>query len=636
MSSGSIPTLIRYALSIIILLILLGASLLIQHYELAINLSIVVMAGLVAAAWYLGRGPALLMLALLWLISLTTDQVPDSESLPTWILSQASVLGVFAFIVILVTSRRSNEQKLYRQSELFRTTLSSIGDGVIATDTNGCVTFINPEAERLTQCTGETAIGKRLPEVFTLVNEDAGETNPNILDLLITKGSYSSDQDNVLLRGCDGSEIPVILSAAPIRDVDQTFLGAVIVFQDVTARRQSERAVLESEARLQQAQKIEAIGTLTGGIAHDFNNLLTAILGHTQLALRKLSPGDPIRKNLTEVEKAGDRGSALTKKLLAFSRRQHLERRVIELNEAISDMLSLMERVIGADIAVTFRKEEGLPPVFADPAQIEQVIMNLTLNARDAMPTGGSLAIETRSVELDEYYARQYPDCKPGRYSQIVVSDTGTGIEPENLSRIFEPFFTTKDIDKGTGLGLAMSYGIIKQHGGHINVYSEPGRGTTFKIFLPAVEEKVTERPDIHISATTGGSETILVADDEEPLRELSRDVLEDLGYRVILAENGERAVELFKERGDEIDLLLFDVVMPVMGGSEAYKRIVEAAGREVPLVLMTGYSEEILNSPYVKQGEHIDLTGVTIIQKPYTLDALGRAVRKVIDGNGS
>src|SRR5690606_39241073 len=191
-------------------------------------------------------------------------------------------------------------------------------------------------------------------------------------------------------------------------------------------------------------------------------------------------------------------------------------------------------------------------------------------------------------------------------------------------------------IDKGTGLGLAMSYGIIKQHGGHINVYSEPGRGTTFKIFLPAVEEEVTERPDIHISATTGGSETILVADDEEPLRELSRDVLEDLGYRVILAENGERAVELFKERGDEIDLLLFDVVMPVMGGSEAYKRIVEAAGREVPLVLMTGYSEEILNSPYVKQGEHIDLTGVTIIQKPYTLDALGRAVRKVIDGNGS
>src|SRR5690606_24716353 len=304
MSSGSIPTLIRYALSIIILLILLGASLLIQHYELAINLSIVVMAGLVAAAGYLRRGPALLMLALLWLISLTTNQVPDSGSLPTWILSQASVLGVFAFIVILVTSRRNNEQKLYRQSELFRTTLSSIGDGVIATDTNGCVTFINPEAERLTQCTGETAIGKRLPEVFTLVNEDASETNPNILDLLITKCSYSSDQDNVLLRGCDGSEIPVILSAAPIRDVDQTFLGAVIVFQDVTARRQSERAVLESEARLQQAQKIEAIGTLTGGIAHDFNNLLTAILGHTQLALRKLSPGDPIRKNLTEVEKA--------------------------------------------------------------------------------------------------------------------------------------------------------------------------------------------------------------------------------------------------------------------------------------------------------------------------------------------
>src|SRR5690606_14027288 len=204
---------------------------------------------------------------------------------------------------------------------------------------------------------------------------------------------------------------------------------------------------------------------------------------------------------------------------------------------------------------------------------------------------------------LDEYYARQYPDCKPGRYSQIIVSDTGEGIAAEDLGRIFEPFFTTKDVDKGTGLGLAMAYGIIKQHGGHINVYSEPGRGTTFKIFLPAVEDEVLPRSDERELSTAGGKETILVADDEEALRELSRDVLEELGYTVLMAENGEGAVELFKDHSSKIDLLLFDVVMPKMGGSEAYRRIVEVAGRPLPLVLMTGYSEEILNSPYVKQG---------------------------------
>jgi CheY-like chemotaxis protein len=307
---------------------------------------------------------------------------------------------------------------------------------------------------------------------------------------------------------------------------------------------------------------------------------------------------------------------------------------VIDLNDAVREMLKLMERVIGADIQMSFKAAERLDHVYADPAQIEQVVMNLSLNARDAMPTGGRLAIETRIMELDEYYARQYPNCKPGRYAQLLVSDTGTGMDAATMERIFEPFFTTKEVNKGTGLGLSMVYGIVKQHGGHINVYSEPGRGTTFKIFLPAVEQEVTEDTDRERYTTVGGTETILVADDEEALRNLSCDVLEALGYRVLLAENGEQAVETFNRNADDIDLLLLDVVMPLMGGSEAYQIIKKTAGRSVPLIFMTGYSEEVLESRYVKQSGNLDLAGVTVLQKPYTLETLGRTVRSVLDKN--
>ncbi len=635
MSSVNLSTLSRYALSSLLLTIVVAITLLIRHFEIAVNLSLLVMAGLAAAAWFLGRGPALFMLGLMWIVSLYLNRTNPDIPLASWAISNISVLAVFAFIILLVSGRRGYESSLRQRSELLRTTLSSIGDGVIASDTEGKITFMNPEAESLTGCSSENAGGKHLSEILAIKRESTGQSIMDIVSAVTTTGAPTVEHDDLILTSCDDVEVPIVLSAAAIRDVTGAFSGAVVVFQDITPRRESERAILESETRLQQAQKIESIGTLTGGIAHDFNNLLTAILGHTELALLKLSGNDPIRHNLVEVKKAGDRGSALTRKLLAFSRRQHLDRRVIDLNEAITNMLTFLESVIGANIAVTFRKGD-VAPVFADASQIEQVIMNLTLNARDAMPTGGRLAIETHVIELDEFYARQHPDCKPGRYSQIVVSDTGVGIEPDAISRIYEPFYTTKDIDKGTGLGLSMAHGIVKQHGGHITVYSEPGRGTTFKIFLPAVEDEVAARPDVQEISTRGGSETILVADDEEALRDLSRDVLENLGYTVLMAEDGEHALKLYEENAEKIDLLLFDVVMPKIGGSEAYRRIVENAGHPVPVVFMTGYSEEILNSPYAKQGEGIDLAAVTIIQKPYTLDFLGRTVRNALDNSGN
>ncbi|HSI89050.1 MAG TPA: PAS domain S-box protein, partial [Pyrinomonadaceae bacterium] len=310
MSSGTRSTLTRYSLSLLIFVIIIAIAAVVRYYDIGINLSLLVMAGLVVAAWYLGRGPGMLLLALVWVVSFILNPIGPDVSIPVWVISQISVLAVFAVIILLVSGRRRNEARVRRQSELFRTTLSSIGDGVISTDVESRITFINPEAETLTGCVSEDALGKPLKEILAVKSESTDQMVPDIVADVRQKGSSTAENENLILNSCDGKEIPIILNAAPIKDLDGAFLGSVIVFQNVTSRRESERAVIESEARLQQAQKIEAIGTLTGGIAHDFNNLLTAILGHTQLALRKLGDSNPIRRNLVEVEKAGHRGSA--------------------------------------------------------------------------------------------------------------------------------------------------------------------------------------------------------------------------------------------------------------------------------------------------------------------------------------
>jgi signal transduction histidine kinase len=453
-----------------------------------------------------------------------------------------------------------------------------------------------------------------------------------MVDLLISTYEAAVHKNLELLR------VEAELNAMNERLEERVTERTTQLMEEVADRRRadeallaSEQALIESERRLLQSQKMEAIGTLAGGVAHDFNNLLTAILGNTQLALRKLHPDDPVEPRLLEIEKAGNRAAVLIRQLLAFSRRQHLERRTVNLNDTIGEIIKLLRRIIGEDVAIRVIAGANLSAIFADPAQVEQVIMNLAVNARDAMPRGGRLTVETNNVTLDEAYRRQYPYVSPGKYVQITVTDTGTGINAETQKHIFEPFFTTKEVGKGTGLGLSMVYGIVKQHDGHINVYSEEGHGTTFKIFLPVVESAVDKETLAIQLPLLGGAETILVAEDEESLSLLARDVLEGLGYTVLLAKNGEEAVEMYKQNRDRIDLLLLDVVMPRMGGWEAYERICELGG-DTPLIFMTGYSSETVQSRFVKRSTLMGELGPMLLQKPYNVEGLGRKVREMLD----
>jgi PAS domain S-box-containing protein len=440
------------------------------------------------------------------------------------------------------------------------------------------------------------------------------------------------EQLDFRFRRKDKTEMWAIVSANPIISDEGIFRGVTGMLTDITERRLTEQALHESEERFRQSQKMEAIGALAGGIAHDFNNLLTAILGNTQLALNKLPPDNPLELRLIEIEKAGRRAAVLTRQLLAFSRRQILERRTINLNNTIIEIMKLLRRIIGEDVEVAVKYAPTLSAVFADPAQIEQVVMNLAVNARDAMPQGGQLTIETSNIELDKSYHIQHPYVPPGSYVQITVSDNGSGMDAETRERIFEPFFTTKEVGKGTGLGLAMVYGIVKQHDGHINVYSEVGHGTVIKVYLPVDANAVKQESQPIQLPVVGGIETILVAEDEEALRNLARLILEGLGYTVLLANDGKQAVEIYEQNREQIDLLLFDVVMPHMGGSEAYERILELGGK-VPLLFMTGYSSETVQSRFLKRNELMEELGTKVIQKPYSVDGLGRKIREALDG---
>jgi PAS domain S-box-containing protein len=393
---------------------------------------------------------------------------------------------------------------------------------------------------------------------------------------------------------------------------------AVGISMDVTERR-------TLEAQFQQAQKMEAVGRLAGGVAHDFNNLLTAILGYCELVLADLEPDDPRRADIAEIQKAGTSAASLTRQLLAFSRKQIVEPAVLDLNVVIGDIRPMLERLIGEDvnIVLSLRPEPAL--VSADRGQVEQVVMNLTVNARDAMPMGGTLMLATAHVELDDHYAAVHVGVKPGPYVVLTVTDTGTGMAPQVQARLFEPFFTTKEAGKGTGLGLATVHGIVTRGGGHVGAYSEVGKGTSFKVYFPVADAAATvvAAPPA-VARPRAEAQTVLVVEDEEGLRELAKRLLERLGYKVLLAGNAAEALRLL-EQNASIDLLLTDVVMPGTSGPELTRQLVgQRAGLKV--IYMSGYTEEAI----VQHG--VLKPGIAFLQKPFTSDALGRKIREVLD----
>jgi PAS domain S-box-containing protein len=401
--------------------------------------------------------------------------------------------------------------------------------------------------------------------------------------------------------------------------------GAIANAQLFTERLRAEEEKAALQEQLRQSQKMEAIGCLAGGVAHDFNNLLTIIKGNTQLSLMDLKENDPLRGDLEEVMRASDRASDLIHQLLAFSRRQMMEIKVVDLNTLLKNLEKMLGRVIGEDIELVTILAENLRSIKVDPGQMEQVIMNLAVNARDAMPDGGKLTIETANVELDEEYAHKHIAVKPGRYVMLSVSDTGVGMSPEIKERVFDPFFTTKEKGKGTGLGLSTVYGIVKQSEGNIWVYSEPGQGTTLKIYLPQIDEPVDELKEEVVKEIARGNETILVVEDDETVRKLAVRILKKQGYRVLEASEGGTALLLGEEFKDPIHLILTDVVMPKMSGRQLVERLKEIHP-EMKALYMSGYTDNaVLHHGVLEKGTNF-------IQKPFTVENLTRKVRGVLD----
>jgi len=392
-----------------------------------------------------------------------------------------------------------------------------------------------------------------------------------------------------------------------------------VVNMDITEQKRLQQQFIQS-------QKMEAVGMLAGGVAHDFNNLLTVIKGYAEVIESSLRPQDPLRRDLEQILKAANQASKLTSQLLAFSRKQILQPEILDLNAVILNMSSMLRRLIGEHIDFVTRTQPDLGFISADPGQMQQILLNLAVNARDAMPQGGQLTIETANAEFDDDYVLEHPQTRPGPYVMLAVSDSGLGMDPETQAHLFEPFFTTKEKGKGTGLGLATGYGIVKQSGGFIWVYSEAGRGTTFKIYFPRVEGKKPElKAESKAESLFGGNETVLVVEDEASVRALTSRILRERGYNILQASNGNEAFEIARKYEGVIHLLITDVVMPGMGGKALASQF-QTIRPETRVLYVYGYTDNAI----VHQG--ILDSGVSFLQKPFTVDNLARKVRTVLD----
>jgi two-component system, cell cycle sensor histidine kinase and response regulator CckA len=505
------------------------------------------------------------------------------------------------------------DRRLRESEEWLTTTLGCIGDAILATDSSGRIRFLNRVAEALTGWSAEEAMGKDVDTVFRL--RDGGTREPvscPVATILRDGKSLELAADTILVCR-DGSERPIADSASPIQDKAGNVIGAVLVFRDTAER-------LRAAEALRRMQKMDAVGQLAGGVAHDFNNLLTVVNGYAQQALYKLTPSDALHAPLLAILTAGERAGALTRQLMAFSRREINAPRVLDLNGLIVDYAKVLRSLIGDSIELCALVAPSPLAVMADPGQLQEVLMNLAVNARDAMPDGGRLTIETAAVTLEQNALA--PDLPAGPYALLTVSDTGCGMTAEVQQHIFEPFFTTKDVGQGTGLSLAAVYGIVRQHRGDLRVRSQPGEGTTIRVYLPRLVDvaETTAQPKPPMPGATG-SETILLVDDEPLVRGLARDVLAPLGYNLLHAEGGPDALLICAAHPGPIHLLLTDVSMPGMNGQAVFERARQLRPG-LRVLYMSGHCGDVIE--VVEPGEEF-------IVKPFTAIALASKVRELL-----
>ena len=568
-------------------------------------------ATLAATFWVVSRFD-LLERVLLWLAKIGHYRQAD-EVLATLILLPAG-FAIFTYRRqrAVCTAKSQAAEELLRSEAEFRSLVERSPLGIVRFSSDGDrFQAVNPALiEMLGYGSAE--------EVLAISLSHDVYVNPSQCADVMQAMEQGVCESEVLWKKQDGKHIQVLLRGHAVHGLQGSPKTMEVTVEDISFRK-------SLEEQLRQAQKMEAVGRLAGGVAHDFNNILGAIMGNSELLQTGQTLDAKDRRRLGEIDKASQRGAALTKQLLTFSRRQLVQPKVLELNQVVRNVETMLRRLLGEDVKLTSSLDCELKRVLADPGQIEQVLMNLAVNARDAMPKGGLLSIHTRNMYLDGTAIRQKSSFAPGSYVMLAVSDTGCGMTEEVKTHIFEPFFTTKERGRGTGLGLSTVYGIVEQSGGHIVVYSEVGHGSTFKIFFPATEDPVaTEGPQTS-QQPIGGSETILVIEDEPSLLRTTVDFLQAAGYAILEAGSGERALEMLNERSLRPDLVLTDIVMPGRSGREVASEI-QNLGHRIPVLYMTGYTDDVIVH-HGMLGDAID-----VIQKPFSRSALLTKVREILD----
>ena len=494
--------------------------------------------------------------------------------------------------------------------------IEQVGEGIFVTDAQGTIQFVNPAFKRMTGYSGEEAVGQNLRIL------KSGEQDELLYrNLWETVSGGTTWSGRMVNKRKDGTLYTEETTISPVRDALGQIVNYVAVGRDITEH-------LRLEGQFLQAQKMEAVGLLAGGVAHDYNNMLTVILGYAELALRKVDPDQPLHGDLEEIIKAARRSTDITRQLLIFARKQTIIPVALDLNQTVESMLTMLRRLIGEDIDLVWLPEKGLGPVKMDPTQVDQILANLCVNARDAIAGIGKITIETGSSVFDEAYCADHLGFVPGDYALLAVSDNGCGMDKKTKDQIFEPFFTSKEVGQGTGLGLSMVYGIVKQNNGFLNVYSEPGCGSTFRVYLPREAAQVVDaRRERAVEIPPSHGETVLLVEDEPALLKMGTMMLEKLGYRVLAAGTPDEAIALAEEHMAELHLLLTDVVMPGMNGKDLAERL-HVLCPDMKILFMSGYSANVIGAQWVMD------EGVNFIEKPFSMKDLGVKVAEVLRGS--